>query len=87
MRPSHAALKYNLDAKVKAMQVQVAHQQLDIAHYSSLPQVSANAGFDRCNNSAVEPFTSAEKNITSGNLVMPAWWHFDPLPGLGGQPQ
>ena len=33
---------------------------------------------------AVEPFTSAEKNITSGSLVMPAWWHFDPLPVLGG---
>ena len=47
------ALKYNLDAKVKAMQVQLAHQQLNIAHYSLLPQVSANAGFDGCNNSAV----------------------------------
>ena len=43
-------LKYNLDAKVKAIQVQLAHQQLNIAHYSLLPQVSANAGFDGRNN-------------------------------------
>lgn len=77
------ALKYNLDAKVKTMQVQLAHQQLNIAHYSLLPQLSANAGFDGRNNfaggvgqsiitgrQAVEPFTSAEKNITSGNLAL-----------------
>jgi outer membrane protein TolC len=48
-----------------------------------LPQVSANAGFDGRNNfsggvgqsiitgrQAVEPFTSAEKNITSSNLAL-----------------
>lgn len=77
------ALKYNLDAKAKAMQVQLAHQQLNIAHYSLLPQISANAGFDGRNNfsggvgqslltgrQAVEPFTSAEKNITYGNLAL-----------------
>ena len=77
------ALKYNLDAKVKTIQVQLAHQQLNIAHYSLLPHVSANAGFDGRNNfaggvgqsiitgrQAVEPFTSAEKNITSGNLAL-----------------
>lgn len=77
------ALKYNLDAKVKAMQVQLAHQQLNIAHYSLLPQVSANAGFDGRNNysggtgrsiinghQAIEPFTSSEKNVTYGNLAL-----------------
>ncbi|WP_139077280.1 TolC family protein [Candidatus Nitrospira nitrificans] len=77
------ALKYNLDAKVKTIQVQLAHQQLNIAHYSLLPQLSANAGFDGRNNfaggvgqsivtgrQAVEPFTSAEKNIVSGNLAL-----------------
>jgi outer membrane protein TolC len=77
------ALKYNLDAKVKAMQAQLAHQQLDVAHYALLPQVSANAGFDGRSNytggvgrslvtgrQAVEPFTSAEKNIYSGNLAL-----------------
>lgn len=77
------ALKYNVDAKVKTMQVQLAHQQLNIAHYSLLPQVSANAGFDGRNNysggtgrsiitgrQAIEPFTSSEKNVTSGNLAL-----------------
>lgn len=77
------ALKYNLDAKVKAMQAQLAHQQLNVAHYSLLPQLSANAGFDGRNNfvggvgqslvtgrQAVESFTSSEKNITSGNLAL-----------------
>ncbi|MGC4098875.1 MAG: TolC family protein [Nitrospira sp.] len=77
------ALKYNLDAKVKAMQVQLAHQQLNIAHYSLLPQVSANAGFDGRSNfsggvgqsivtgrQAVEAFTSSEKNVMSGNLAL-----------------
>ncbi len=68
------ALKYNLDMKVKAIQVQLAHQQLNIAHYSLLPQVSANAGFNGRDNlsggvgqslvtgrQAVEPFTPSEK--------------------------
>ena len=77
------ALKYNLDAKVKTMQIQLAHQQLNIAHYSLLPQVSANAGFDGRNNysggtgrsiinghQAIEPFTSSEKNVTYGNLAL-----------------
>lgn len=77
------ALKYNLDAKAKAMQVQLAHQQLNIAHYSLLPQVSANAGFDGRNNysggvgqslitgkPAIEPFTSSERNVMSGNLAL-----------------
>ncbi|MBH0193263.1 MAG: TolC family protein [Nitrospira sp.] len=77
------ALKYNLDAKVKAMQAQLAHQQLDVAHYALLPQVSVNAGFDGRNNytggvgrslvtgrQAVEPFTSSERHVYSGNLAL-----------------
>ncbi len=77
------AMKYNLDAKIKTMQIQLAHQQLNIAHYSLLPQVSANAGFDGRNSfsggvgqsiitgrQAVEPFTSSEKNVTYGNLAL-----------------
>ena len=77
------AVKYNLDAKVKAIQVQLAHQQLNVAHYSLLPNIAANAGFDGRNNfaggvgqailtgrQAVEPFTSSEKNVTSGNLAL-----------------
>ena len=77
------AVKYNLDAKVKAIQVQLAHQQLNVAHYSLLPHIAANAGFDGRNNfaggvgqsiltgrQAVEPFTSSEKNVVSGNLAL-----------------
>lgn len=33
------ALKYNLDAKVKAMQVQLAHQQLNIALFIASPSL------------------------------------------------
>jgi outer membrane protein, multidrug efflux system len=77
------AVKYNLDVKAKAIQIQLAHQQLNVAHYSLLPHVAANAGFDGRNNfaggvgqailtgrPAVEPFTSSEKNVTSGNLAL-----------------
>ncbi|HNV24844.1 MAG TPA: TolC family protein [Nitrospira sp.] len=77
------ALRYNLDAKVKAMQSALAHQQLNVAHYSLLPQVAVNAGFDGRNNFAgggaqslvdgrpiLEPFTSMDKNVFSGNLSL-----------------
>lgn len=77
------ALKYNLDARVKTMQAQLAHQQLNVANYTLLPQVSANAGYDGRNNfsggvgrslvtgrQAVEPFTSSEKNVMTGNLAL-----------------
>ena len=77
------ALKYNLDAKVKTIQIQLAHQQLNVAHYSLLPQVSANAGFDGRNNfsggvgqsiltgrPAIEPFTSSDKYAMYGNLAL-----------------
>jgi len=77
------ALKYNLDTKVKTIQIQLAHQQLNVAHYSLLPHASASAGFDGRNNfaggvgqsiltgrQAVEPFTSSEKNVFSGNLAL-----------------
>ena len=77
------ALKYNLDAKVKAMQAQLAHQQLNVAHYTLLPQLSANAGFDGRNSYSgggaqslltgrpvLEPCTSSDKNVVSGNLAL-----------------
>ena len=77
------ALKFNLDAKVKAMQAQLAHQQLNVAHYTLLPQLSANAGFDGRNSYSgggaqslvdgrpvLEPFTSSDKNVVSGNLAL-----------------
>lgn len=77
------ALRYNLDAKVKAMQQALAHQQLNVAHYSLLPQLAVNAGFDGRNNFSggaarslldgrpvLEPFTSSDKNVFSGNLSL-----------------
>lgn len=77
------ALRYNLDAKVKAMQAALAHQQLNVAHYQLLPQVAVNAGFDGRNSFAgggaqslldgrpiLEPFTSMDKNVFSGNLSL-----------------
>ena len=72
------AVKYNLDAKVKAIQVQLAHQQLNVAHYSLLPHIAANAGFAGRNNfdggvgqpiltgrTAVDPFTYSAKQVMS----------------------
>ncbi len=77
------ALRYNLDAKVKAMQAALAHQQLNVAHYTLLPQVAVNAGFDGRNSFSgggvqslldgrpiLEPFTSMDKNVFSGNLSL-----------------
>lgn len=77
------ALKYNLDSRVKVMQTMFAHQQLDLAHYSLLPQLAANAGYDGRNNFSggtavslltgrqiLEPVTSADRNIFTGNLYL-----------------
>ncbi len=77
------ALRYNLDAKVKAMQAALSHQQLDVANYALLPQLAANAGYDGRNNYAggsarslltgqqiLEPFTSLDRNIFTGNLAL-----------------
>ncbi|NOT22466.1 MAG: TolC family protein [Nitrospiraceae bacterium] len=77
------ALRYNLDAKVKAMQAALAHQQLNVSNYALLPQLAANAGYDGRNNFSasagrslvtgrqlLEPFTSMDKNIFTGNLAL-----------------
>lgn len=77
------SLKYNLESRVKVMQSMLAHQQLDLSHYSLLPQLAANAGYDGRNNfsggtarslltgrQVLEPVTSAERNIFSGNLYL-----------------
>lgn len=77
------ALRYNLDAKVKAMQAALAHQQLNVASYALLPQLAVNAGYDGRNNYAggsarslldgrpiLEPFTSMDRNIFTGNLAL-----------------
>lgn len=44
------AIKYNLDERVKVMEVAVASQQLDLSHYDMLPRVVANAGYAGRNN-------------------------------------
>jgi outer membrane protein TolC len=77
------ALRYNLDAKVKAMQAALAHQQLNLSNYALLPQLAANAGYDGRNRFSggvgqslvtgrqlLEPFTSSEKNVFTGNLAL-----------------
>ena len=77
------ALKYNLDARVELMHKMLAQTQLDLSHYAMLPRLAANAGFDGRSNYAggvaqslitgrqvLEPFTSAEKNIFSGDLSL-----------------
>lgn len=43
---SARALKYNLETKVKTLRTMLAHQQVDFANYSLLPQVAINAGYD-----------------------------------------
>lgn len=77
------ALKYNLDARVELMHKMLAQTQLDLSHYAMLPRLAANAGFDGRSNftgglaqslltgrQVLEPFTSAEKNIFSGDLSL-----------------
>ena len=77
------ALKYNLEARVELMHKMLAESQLDLSHYAMLPRLAANAGFDGRSNytggfgrslltgrQAIEPFTSAEKNIFSADLSL-----------------
>ncbi len=77
------ALKYNLDMRVEVMNTMLAHQQLNLAHYSMLPRLVANAGFDGRDNysggisrslltgrDTLEPSTSADKNIFSADLTL-----------------
>jgi outer membrane protein TolC len=77
------ALKYNLEARVELMHKMLSQAQLDLSHYAMLPRLAANAGFDGRSNfsggkgmslitgrQAIEPFTSAEKNIFSEDLSL-----------------
>jgi len=77
------ALKYNLDARVELMHKMLAQTQLDLSHYAMLPRLAANAGFDGRNNfiggfarslitgnQVLEPFTSSERNVFSGDLSL-----------------
>jgi outer membrane protein TolC len=76
-------LKHNLDVKVEVMHQMLAHQQLDLSHYSLLPRLVANAGYDGRNNftggvsrslitgqQTLEPSTSADRAIFGSDLTL-----------------
>lgn len=44
------ALKYNLDSRVEMMEVALRERQLRVAHFSLLPEVVSNSGYDGRNN-------------------------------------
>ncbi|MBP2291539.1 TolC family protein [Azospirillum rugosum] len=46
------AIKYNLDERVKLMEMAVANQQLDLSRFDMLPRVVAGAGYTGRNNEA-----------------------------------
>jgi outer membrane protein TolC len=77
------ALKYNLDYKVQMMEEALKNRELNLASYDMLPQLVASGGyFGRDNYSgasslslitrrqSLEPSTSSEKGILSGDLSL-----------------
>ena len=77
------AIKYNLDARVKAMEAAVALQDLDLANYEMLPKIAVNAaGVTRDNTEAssstsiltnqqsLEPSTSTDRTRAFGDLTL-----------------
>ena len=77
------ALKYNLDYKVEMMDEALKTRELNLATFDMLPQLVASGGyFGRSNYSgasslslltrrqSLEPSTSSEKNIFSGDLTL-----------------
>lgn len=77
------ALKYNLDYKVEMMNEALKVREMDLARYDMLPQLVASAGYAGRNNysgasslslltrrQSLEPSTSAEKNIFTGDLTL-----------------
>lgn len=80
------ALKYNLDSKVEAMEVALRERQLDLSHYSLLPEVIVNTGYSARNNfsggsslslitrqQSLEPSTSSERHVLTNDLTLS--WH------------
>ncbi|MEZ5816453.1 MAG: TolC family protein [Hyphomicrobiaceae bacterium] len=63
------ALKYNLDLRVEEMTAAVRVRELDLAHFSLLPNVVANSGYAGRNNdnasNSVNIFTGVESLATS----------------------
>jgi outer membrane protein TolC len=77
------AIRYNLDARVKAMEAAVALQDLDLANYDMLPKIAVNAaGVTRDNVEAsssqsvitgqqsLEPSTSTDRTRAFGDLTL-----------------
>ncbi len=76
------ALKYNLDHNVAMMEIDLAKADYDLSRYDLLPKVVANGGYYGRNNEAgasslsllsgresLEPSTSTERNVWSGDLT------------------
>lgn len=60
------ALKYNLDNRLKLMEQALAHRQLDVANFSLLPQLTANAGYSTRDNvygSSSEDLATGEQSL------------------------
>ncbi|WP_380783643.1 TolC family protein [Sphingomonas sp. R86520] len=77
------ALKYNLDYRVEQMQQALKDRELKVSSYDMLPQVVASGGYFGRSNEAgasslslltrrqsLEPSTSTEKNVFSGDLTV-----------------
>lgn len=77
------ALKYNLDYKVEMMEQALKSRELDVTRFDMLPQLVATGNFAGRNNYAgasslsllsgrqsLEPSTSSEKNVFSGDLTL-----------------
>ena len=77
------ALKYNLDYKVEMMEQALKTRELDITRFDMLPQLVATGGYAGRNNFAgasslsllsgrqsLEPSTSSERNIFTGDLTL-----------------
>jgi outer membrane protein TolC len=77
------ALKYNLDHRVEEMQQALKTRELNVATYDMLPQLVASGGYFGRSNEAgasslslltrrqsLEPSTSTQKNVFSGDLTL-----------------
>ncbi|MGI9350340.1 MAG: TolC family protein [Rhizobiaceae bacterium] len=58
------ALKYNLDLRVKEAQVQLANAELDLSHYSLLPNIVSNSGYAARDNL----YASKSLDLATGTL-------------------
>jgi len=77
------ALKYNLDHNVAMMELDLAQSDFDLSRHDVLPQIVANGGYyGRINEAgasslslisgreSLEPSTSTDRNVLSGDLTM-----------------